>query len=252
MEKWIGKTAVVTGASAGIGEAIVKDFAKAGINVIGLARRNEKVDEIKKSLGDTPGKIHSKTCDVSDLESVKQAFKWIEETFGSINILVNNAGVAYKMQILDETDVTEKLNAVMNTNFNGLVHCSREGFRLIKKSDDYGMIINIGSIVGHMVPFRENSLNVYAPSKYAVTAVSEVLRQELIIQGNDKIRVSNLSPGGVVTEMSTPAGVNADEFFAKKAILQAENVSQTVRFLLETPYTVNITQLTVKAVGERI
>lgn len=252
MEKWIGKVAVVTGASAGIGEAIIKDLAAAGMIVIGLARRSEKVDEIAKTLGKTPGKIHSRACDVSDLESVKQAFKWIEETFESISILVNNAGVAYKMQILDKADISEKLNAVVNTNFTGLVHCSREGFRLIEKSDDYGMIINVGSVVGHSIPFRENSLNVYAPSKYAVTAVSDVLRHELVNQGNSKIRISNLSPGGVVTEMSTPAGVNAAEFFENKPILQAENVAQTVRFLLETPYSVNITQLTVKAVGERM
>lgn len=253
MEKWIGKIAVVTGASAGIGEAIVSDLAKAGVHVVGLARRNEKVEAFAKKLGDTPGKIHAHQCDVSDLKSVKEAFKWIEQKFGSIHILVNNAGTAHKMQILDENDVTDKLNEVIATNFTGLVHCTREAVRLIKKSDDYGMVINIGSVVGHSVPFRPNSLNIYAPTKYAVTAVSEVLRQELIIQDNMKIRVSNVSPGGVQTEMSTPANVvNADEFFADKAILKAANVSQTVLFLLETPYSVNITQLTVKPVGEKI
>lgn len=252
MEKWVGKIAVVTGASAGIGEAIALDLAKAGIHVIGLARRNEKVESFAKKLGETPGKIHAHQCDVSDLESVKEAFKWIEKTFGLIHILVNNAGTAFKMQILDENDVTDKLNSVINTNFTGLVHCTREAVRLIKKSNDYGMIINIGSIAGHSIPFRPNSLNIYAPTKYAVTAVSEVLRQELIIQDNKRIRVSNVSPGGVQTDMSTPANVNADEYFADKAILKAGDVSQAVLFLLETPYSVNITQMTVKPVGEKM
>lgn len=253
MEKWIGKVAVVTGASAGIGEAIVVDLAKAGIHVIGLARRSEKVEAIAKEVGATPGKIHGRQCDVADLESVKAAFKWIEEKFGSIHILVNNAGTAFKMQILDESDATtEKLNTVINTNFTGLVHCTREAVRLIKKSDDYGMVINIGSVVGHSIPFRPNSLNIYAPTKYAVTAVSEVLRQELIIQDNKKIRISNVSPGAVRTEMSTPANVNPDEFFADKAALMAGDVSQAVLFLLETPHSVNITQMTVKPVGEKM
>lgn len=165
MEKWIGKVAVVTGASAGIGEAIVVDLAKAGIHVIGLARRSEKVEAIANKVGSTTGRIHARQCDVSDLESVKEAFKWIEEMFGSIHILVNNAGTAFKMQILDESDVTDKLNTVINTNFTGLVHCTREAVRLIKKSDDFGMVVNIGSVVGHSIPFRPNSFNIYAPTK---------------------------------------------------------------------------------------
>jgi NADP+-dependent farnesol dehydrogenase len=252
MDKWVGKFAVVTGASSGIGEAIVEDLAKAGVHVIGLARRYEKVEEIAKRVANAPGKVHARQCDISDVESVKAAWKWIEETFGTISILVNNAGVAYKMQILDEADVTDKLNSVINTNVTGLVHCTREGVRLMKKTDEHGMVVNIGSIVGHSVPFRPNSLNIYAPTKYAVTAISEVLRQELIIQENSKIRVSNLSPGGVRTEMSTPSTGNPDEFFADKPILRAEDVSHSVMFLLSTPVNVNITQLTIKPVGEKM
>lgn len=251
MEKWIGKIVVVTGASAGIGASIIKDMANAGLIVVGLARRIEMVEEIAKTLNENSGKIHAYKCDVSNLESVKEAFKWIESKFGSISILINNAGVCYKMQILEETDVTDKINNVINTNFTGLVHCAREGFRLIKKSDDYGMIININSIAGHSVPFRENSLNVYSPTKYAVTAVSEVLRQELNIQDNKKVRVTNLSPGSVRTEMSTPPNVDPDEFFAKHSVLNSEDISQSILFLLQTPYNVNITQLTIKPVGEK-
>lgn len=111
MDKWIGKVAVVTGASSGIGEAIVKDFAKAGIHVVGLARRNEKIEEFAKKLGDTPGKIYAQKCDVSDMESVKAAFKWIEQQFGSINILINNAAILYNGTILDAgDDAMEQLN----------------------------------------------------------------------------------------------------------------------------------------------
>lgn len=92
MEMWKGKLAVVTGASAGIGAAIIEDLANAGINVVGLARRVEKIDEIIKNIGCTSGEIHAYQCDVSDLQSIKAAFEWIEGKFGSINILINNAG----------------------------------------------------------------------------------------------------------------------------------------------------------------
>lgn len=250
MEKWSGKVAVVTGASAGIGEAVVKTLAKAGINVVGLARRSEKVEEIAKQCGSTPGKIYAQKCDVSDLNSVTEAFKWIEKKFGTISILVNNAGVAYKMQLLQEAEITEKLNSTINTNVIGLVHCTREAVRLIRKSEDYGIVVNVGSVAGHSIPYG-HSLNAYAPSKFAVTALSETLRQELVLQGNEKIRVSNLSPGLVRTDMSTPANVDPDQHFSGKSALNPDDVAQALTFLLETPYNVNITELTVKPVGEK-
>lgn len=193
MEKWYGKNAVVTGASAGIGAAIVKDLAKNGINVIGLARRPEKVEEFAKELGETTGKIFAYKCDVTDLESIKEAFKWIEDKFEVIHIIVNNAGVLRNIKLLTDEDVGAKVDEIINTNFSGLVHVTREAYKLIKKSNDYGMIININSNAGHKVPFPLNpavSNNVYHGTKFAVTATSEVFRQELICQGNDKVRVT--------------------------------------------------------------
>jgi NADP+-dependent farnesol dehydrogenase len=255
MEKWVGKIAVVTGASAGIGEAIVKDLARNGIHVIGLARRSEKVEEISKNHENLPGKIYAHKCDVSDLKSVKETFKWIEEKFGSIHILINNAAIIQNKKILDEDDdVADKLNAVINTNFTGLVHCSREAIRLIKKSDDYGLVVNINSVLGHVIPFPAVRLNVYPPTKFAVTAISEVLRQELIVSKNEKIRIANLSPGSVKTDIATAGGLatSKDEFFDKMPYLQPEDVSQSVLFLLQTPFNVNITQLTIIPVGEKI
>lgn len=168
MEKWKGKTAVVTGASAGIGLEILKDLAKLGINVVGLARRPEKIEQEVKEFGETPGKIHAYKCDVSDLQSVKDAFKWIEAKFGIINILINNAGILRNIKILTEEDVSDKINEVINTNFTGLVHVTHEAYRLLKKSDDYGMIINVNSNAGHKIPFPLNpsvSHNVYHGTK---------------------------------------------------------------------------------------
>ena len=181
------------GASAGIGAEIVKDLARNGIDVVGLARRPEKIEEIAKELGSTPGKIYAYKCDVSDLTSIKEAFKWIEERFGLIHILINNAGVIRNIKILTDDDVDDKINEVINTNFSGLVHVTRVAYQLMKKSNDYGMIINVNSNAGHKIPFPMNpniSHNVYHGTKFAVTATSEVLRQELICQENDKIRVT--------------------------------------------------------------
>ena len=105
---------------------------------------------------------------------------------------MNNAGVVKNVGILDAgDDAVKKLNETISTNFTGLIHCSREGFQLIKKSNDYGFIININSIAGQSVPFIDGmKFNVYPATKHAVRATSEVLRQELISMKNNKIRIS--------------------------------------------------------------
>lgn len=194
MEKWVGKIAVVTGASAGIGAQIVKDFAKNGITVIGLARRPEKIEEISGELGETQGKLHAFKCDVSDRESIKSVFKEIEEKFGFIHILVNNAGIGKNKTLLSsDLEDADDFDEVIRTNFNGLVHVTRHAFALMKKADDYGIIVNINSIAGHITPFpREgkSAANVYHGTKHAVTATTEIIRQELVCMKNDKIKVS--------------------------------------------------------------
>lgn len=189
MERWKGKIAVVTGASSGIGQSISKELAKNGLIVIGLARRSQKIEEYAK---ESSGKIYGYKCDVSDPESIKKVFMLIEEKFGFIHILVNNAGNIKNIKLLGESSISDEVSDIINTNFTGLVICANEAFRLIKKSNDYGMIININSTAGHRVFFPPNGLsyNVYPGTKHAVSATSEVLRQELIHQKNDKVRVT--------------------------------------------------------------
>jgi NADP+-dependent farnesol dehydrogenase len=253
MEKWQEKFAVVTGASAGIGASIIKDFALNGINVIALARRVEKIDELIADFGETNGKIYPYMCDVSDLANIKECFKWIEEKFGTVNILVNNAGVVFKTRsINDDEETAEKIDKTIATNFNGLVHCSREAVRLMKKNQDPSLIININSSLGHRIPAFDLHMNVYPPTKHAVTAYTEVIRHELIFSGCSNIRVTSVSPGAVKTD-AVIAGKfveNRDDFFKGRNFLQPEDITNTILFLLECPPNVNITEMTVKATGE--
>jgi len=260
-EKWTGKVAVVTGASAGIGAAIFKELAKQGLIVIGLARRLERVEGLIKELGSTKGKAYAYKCDVSDPQSVTDAFKWIENQFGVVNVLVNNAGIGRNVGTLDEKEDTfKKLNEVIDTNLRGLIQCSREAYRLMKKSDDYGIIININSITGHYVPFMTgSSINVYPSTKFAVTALSESLRHELIYADNKKVRVTSLSPGYVNTEILFASGYidpkaesPVNESLASMPSLKPEDIAQSVLFVLSTDYNVNITELTIRPVGEKM
>lgn len=94
MDRWIGKIAIVTGASAGIGEAISRAFVGAGIEVVGLARRVDRIREIAESLKGAKGKLHAVKCDLRNEDDILKAFQWTTKELGGVDVLVNNAGVA--------------------------------------------------------------------------------------------------------------------------------------------------------------
>lgn len=130
-------------------------------------------------------------CDVSSYESVKNAFKIIEEKFGTINILVNNAGVYHPTMILSDDDNVEKLKATIDTNVTGLVLCTKEAYKLMKSPGNPGYIININSISGHSTAFpAEYAINVYPGTKHAVTAITDVVRRELTFLKNKDIKIT--------------------------------------------------------------
>ena len=190
MEKWSGKTAIVTGASAGIGDAIVRDLVKYGINVVALARRLERLETLKDQLKDEGGKVIPIKCDVSDKASIDSAFEEIEKEVGSVQILVNNAGICLVKELFgDDDDKTDEIiTSTVNINFLGLVRVARKSYKLMKKSEDYGIIINIGSVLGHNAA-ADYPLNVYPGTKFAVRAVTESMRQELNKLKDSKVRV---------------------------------------------------------------
>jgi NADP-dependent 3-hydroxy acid dehydrogenase YdfG len=248
---WSGKFAIVTGVSSGVGKATTIDFLSRNINVIGLDINTENFSEIAES--ENSGKFYPKKCDIADLKSIKETFEWIENEFGVVSIFVNCAAVLKNFRILEEDEVSEKINSVININFTGLVHLVREAVRLIKKSNDFGLVVNICSIEGHMVPYIPHfPTNVYPATKHAVRAFSEQLRKELVIEGNKKIRVTNLSPGFTKTNLLTAGGFQVDLSNPEDAILSPQDVSLCIMLLLETPMNVNISQLTVKPVGEQL
>lgn len=182
MERWIGKVAVVTGASSGIGAAIVVDLVTAGLTVVGLARRKERVELLREKIpDDRKDKLHAFQCDVSNDESVVQAFEWIAAEFGAIHVLVNNAGIVKLIGLTDEGN-EESLKEILNTNLWGLVLCTKKAVAIMKREKVIGAhIININSVCGHKVPYtagHKPSLNIYPSTKYALTALTEVLRQE--------------------------------------------------------------------------
>ncbi|XP_069683461.1 farnesol dehydrogenase-like isoform X3 [Periplaneta americana] len=240
MERWSGRVAVVTGASAGIGASIAAELTKKGLQVVGLARRSEKIEEISRSLGSVKGKLYAVKCDVSKEADVKEAFKWVKDNLGVVDILVNNAAVAHDSSIIDGPN--EGLKEMLDLNVLGLSMCTKEALQLMKeKGVDDGHIIHINSDVGHKPPGGRYTM--YCTTKHAVTALTEGLRRELV-QQKSKIRVTSLSPGLVKTEMP------AEEFLKMCPSLNPEDVADAVMYVLGVPPHVQIHELTIIPVGQ--
>ncbi|KAG5667398.1 hypothetical protein PVAND_015379 [Polypedilum vanderplanki] len=245
MEKWTGKTAVITGGCSGMGAAILSKFTKHGLKVINL-----DLNVTKNSLKfDENSKVFNRKCDVANLDSIRENFKWIEENFSVVHVLIKNAGIVRNVNVLDENSA-EAVSKVIDVNFIGVVHCTREAAKLMKKSDDYCIIVNICSIAGHTVPFP-NQLNIYPATKFAVRAFSEIVKQELTVEENDKIRVTNVSPGFVRTNLFNDTGFPEIDVLREKykaKITEPKNIAEAVCYILSTPVNVNVTELTITGV----
>ncbi|XP_037037672.1 farnesol dehydrogenase-like [Bradysia coprophila] len=248
MDRWVGKVAIVTGSSSGIGAAIAVDLANAGMIVVGLARRVERVEELKSKVNSTIGSLHAIKCDITKEDDIKSAFNWTIDTFGGVDVLINNAGLMRKMNLIDK-DNTALIREVIDTNIMGVVLCTREAYQSMKSRNVDGHVIHINSVGGHQVPnLPIGSMNIYPPTKFAVTAITEVLRQEFNREGT-KIKVTSISPGGVRTEMigSTPEIMEAAKNWP---LLDSEDVSQAVLYVLATKPHVQIHELIIKPLGE--
>ncbi|XP_058834477.1 farnesol dehydrogenase-like [Topomyia yanbarensis] len=249
MERWENRVAVVTGASAGIGWAISKALLQSGMIVVGLARRVEKIEELKSTLpAHIRNQLHAYRCDVNNEKDIVAAFKMIDTKFGGADVLVNNAGVL-KDTLLIKPGNTQLIRDVIETNILGLIICAREAYQSMKRRNVDGHIVNMNSVVGHGVPVGVDTLttyNVYPATKHAVTALTETLRIELLTE-NSKVKVTSISPGAVRTDI-----FNDPELLQKSIpFLEPEDIASSVVHVISTPKHVEIKELTIKPLGER-
>nr|CAD7265592.1 unnamed protein product [Timema shepardi] len=144
MNRWKGRVALVTGASAGIGEAIAKALVKQGMKVVGLARSLDRMKNYEKELEGEPGKFYPIKADMTKEEDLLAAFKWVDENLDGVDVLVNNAGVAFEARLLDGK--TDQWRQILETNILGLNICTREAYQSMKsRGVDDGHIIHINS-----------------------------------------------------------------------------------------------------------
>ncbi|MEL6429512.1 MAG: SDR family oxidoreductase [Planctomycetota bacterium] len=185
------RRALVTGASSGIGEAVVRLLAADGYRVALLARRRERLDEIASELPPSPGGPHVVLpCDLRDFDAIEARVAELEQSFGGLDLLVNNAGVGYRAKVEDiEPDV---LRSVFDTNVFALLLTCKATLPLLERGQR-PVVVNVSSVVGRRgIPGQAG----YSASKAAVSSIGEALRVEWAEKG---IAVATLEPALTAT-----------------------------------------------------
>lgn len=228
------KTALITGATSGIGRATAHQFAKHGINLILCGRRQQRLDSIKEALSRETD-VHTLNFDVRDRDATLEAIASIPAEFKNIDILINNAGNAHGLDPI-QTGSLDDWDAMIDINVKGLLYVSKAVIPGMTERKS-GHIINIGSSAGKEV--YPNG-NVYCGSKHAVVAISEGMRIDL---NPYEIKVGTINPGLVETEFSEvrfKGDAIADNVYKGYKALQAEDVAEVIHFAVTRPAHVNI------------
>nr|QYV43144.1 FOLD2 [Colaphellus bowringi] len=249
MDRWKGKVAVVTGASSGIGAAIARRLVEQGLQVAVLARRKDRLEDLRSQLEDQSGKLHPIQADISKEEEILEAFKWIKQNLGPIHILVNNAGTNVPATLSEGT--TKDWTTILQVNVIGLSIATREALKDMKENKVNGHIIHINSVAGHQT-LKIPRVGMYTASKHGVTALTESLRLELALNGS-KVKVTSISPGLVDTEILSSEIKNTEIFkkiIENKIILNPDDIVDGLIYVLSTPPHVQVHELMIRPVGE--
>ncbi|MEL0009015.1 MAG: SDR family NAD(P)-dependent oxidoreductase [Flammeovirgaceae bacterium] len=233
------KIVFITGATSGIGEASANILAN-NYKLILCGRREERLLKIKNKLSKKT-EVITLNFDVRSKEDVADKINSLPKNWRKINILINNAGNAHGLDFIDDGDI-EDWDKMIDINIKGLLYVTKEILNLMLINES-GHIINIGSIAGKEVYPKGN---VYCASKFAVDALSEGMRIDLV---EKNIKVSQISPGLVNTEFSKVRFKNdlekAKNVYAGMEPLYAEDIADIIKFIVERPDNVNISDLTV-------
>ena len=239
------KTALITGATSGIGKSTAIRFAVEGFRLILCGRRLERLQQLQQELA-VETEVHILNFDVRNRQEVFDNIDSLPEEFKQIDILVNNAGNAHGLDPIQFGDMDDWDN-MLDINVKGLLYISKAVIPGMMERQS-GHIINIGSTAGKEV--YPNG-NVYCASKHAVDAINQGMRIDL--NGNG-IRVGAINPGLTETEFSDVRfkgdAAKADKVYQGFQALQPEDIADIIHFTVTRPYHVNIADLTVMCTAQ--
>ena len=236
-------TVLITGASAGIGEATARAFAAAGARLVLTARRRERLEALAAELSQAHGtECHLLPLDVRDRDGVQAAIGGLPVEWAAIDVLVNNAGLARGTDKVQAGDPVE-WDEVLQTNVNGLLYVTRAVTPgMVERGR--GHVINLGSVAGHEV-YPGGA--VYCATKHAVGAVTKGLRMDLLGTG---LRVSTVDPGMVETDFSVVRfrgdQERADNVYRNMTPLTPADIADTIVWVATRPPHVNVDEIIIK------
>jgi NADP-dependent 3-hydroxy acid dehydrogenase YdfG len=240
--KLVGKVAIVTGASSGIGEATAMALAAEGAKVAIAARRRDRLEVLANRIAERGGQALPITADVSDEAQVKEMVKQTEAKYGRVDILINNAGVML-LGPIDGAD-TEDWRRMIDINVLGLMYATHAVLPLMK-AQKQGHIVNISSVAGRVA---NAGTGVYNATKWAVGAFSESLRKEVY---KDNVRVTLIEPGLVATELPqhiTDLGAKerTQNYYQSVKILESEDIAAAIIYAVMQPLHVNVNEILIR------
>lgn len=241
----MSKTALITGATSGIGKATAELLAKNNYKIILCGRRKDRLEALQNELSEYT-EIHILPFDVSDKKAVTDSIASLPPTFSNIDILINNAGNAHGLDPIQDGDIDD-WDAMIDINIKGLLYVSKAVIPTMIRNKS-GHIINIGSTAAKQV--YPNG-NVYCATKHAVDAINKGLKMDLNPYG---IRVGAIHPGLVETEFSEVRfkgdREKAANVYKGFTPLKAEDIADIIHFVITRPYHVNISDLVVMCTAQ--
>lgn len=213
MQRVSGKVAIITGGGTGIGRACALLFANEGAKVALAARRREKLEAVAQEIATSGGEALALECDVTDKASVEQAVRAVEERFGKLNVVVNNAGMVHVGTAEETSD--DDWDRVISTNLRGAFLMSRAGMPALRRAGG-GSIINIGSYLG-IVAIKQRAA--YCAAKGGVTLLTKAMALDHAHEG---IRVNCICPAIVETEMALGAISRAPDPAAYRRLRESQ------------------------------
>ncbi|GLQ45343.1 oxidoreductase [Dyella lipolytica] len=232
------KVVVITGASSGLGEATARMLASQGASIVLGARRADRIQALAAELSASGAKALAVQTDVTDVEQVKRLVDAAVQTYGRVDVILNNAGLMPHSPL--ERGKVEDWNRTIDVNIKGVLYGIAAALPYMKEQKS-GHIINVSSVAGHKVG---PASAVYAATKTAVRVISEGLRQEVKPYN---IRTTVISPGAVASELTTsvtePDVAKGVAAFYERYAIPAESFARMVVFAMSQPEDVDVNEI---------
>lgn len=243
-----GQVALVTGASSGIGEATAELLADEGASIVLAARRSEDLNALADRIETAGGDALPVETDVTDEDQIRELIDTIEEEYGRLDVLVNNAGVMLLSPI--ESADTDDWEQMLDVNVLGLMNTTQAALPLLKESEA-GHVVNLSSVAGRKAYAGSGAYNA---SKFGITAFSEALRQETL---DDDIRVTSIEPGAVDTELQEhipdeDAREENEEMLESMTPLEGEDIARAIRYAVTQPAHVDVNEILIRPTEQEL